>query len=534
MLLSIIEIYGSMKNTTLATFIFTVLAVCMLIASPLLAVSSEASSVECNGAMISVFDENIEVNAGSSTTFNIYIANNNTTDNIAMNPLSGSSTETIYLSFDKTDISVDPGKADYIVVTVEAAKYAHEDQYPMEIRIVVMDLTTGVPESCTIYISVGVESNYSSNDYYNKILGLFENPLPAPFNSLAATGLITFALWIIIALITSTLVLGFILRVFFKDNQEERKEIRQQVGKLFFLCFMIYGVINCLHVVGVSEYYVAVLVDISEILYIVTGAMITWRIYNSVIKYLLRSMGAKTDIIDDFIEGIDESLLPLFRMIGKMVIAVITVASILAVLGFNLYAIIAGAGIAGLALSLGAQNTLNQFFSGLTLLVTRPFKAGDRIRLGTDTNVLEVRRVGIMCSEFKNWANSETFTMPNSNVVNSTIINMTGKTTAYRIDLLFDIAYSSDIELVKKLLLEAANEHPNVVRDGSFDEPTTRLMSFKDASISMRLSVYVNDFENNGVIAGKLRESVFKKFKENGIEIPYPQFDLHIKDQPSQ
>lgn len=520
-----------MKNATSATLILALLTICMLTASPLLAVSSEASWIECNDATISVFDENVSVNAGSSATFNIYVTNNSTADVIAVNPLSDSSTETLYLSFDRTDIMIEPGKADYIVVTVGTAKYAHQDLYPMTIELEVMNLVTGSKDSATISISVSVESSYSSSGYYNKILGVFENPLPAPFDSLAATCLITLILWIVISLVASTVVLGFILRMLFKKNKEEREEIGHQVEKLFFICFMVYGAINCLHVLGVSEYYIAVLVDLSDILYIVTGAMITWRVYNSIMKYLLRSMGSKTD---DLVEGLDESLLPLFRMIGKIAIGIVTVASILAVLGFNLYAIIAGAGIAGLALSLGAQNTLNQFFSGITLLLTRPFRAGDRIRLGTDTNILEVRKVGFMCSEFKNWANSEIFTMPNSNVVNSTIINMTGKAVSYRIDLLFDVAYSSDLELVKKILLEAAEEHPNVIRDGSSDMPATRLMSFKDSSISMRLSVYVDDFENNGVIAGKLREEIFRKFKENGIEIPYPQCDLHVKDVPPQ
>ena len=66
-------------------------------------------------------------------------------------------------------------------------------------------------------------------------------------------------------------------------------------------------------------------------------------------------------------------------------------AAILATLGFNLYAIITGAGIAGLAVSLGAQSMLQQFFSGVTLLITRPFKPGDMIRLGTDAAMLRVR-----------------------------------------------------------------------------------------------------------------------------------------------
>jgi small-conductance mechanosensitive channel len=228
------------------------------------------------------------------------------------------------------------------------------------------------------------------------------------------------------------------------------------------------------------------------------------------------------------LKGIDESLIPLFKMLGKIGIATIAVAAILATLGFNLYAIITGAGIAGLAVSLGAQSMLQQFFSGVTLLITRPFKPGDMIRLGTDAAMLRVRKVGMMNSQFENWENAELFCLPNNMVTSSRIINMTGENRAYRTLVYMNVAYDTDLKRAQDLMMEAALEHPHVLKDGSFDKPSTRVTGFLDSSVELRLAIYVDEFEDYAFIAGQLRWAIFEKFKANGINVPFPQRDVHI------
>lgn len=515
-----------MNKSTMMAMLVTALAVSSMVLSPLLADDSDAATIECNGATIGTFVEGIEINAGNTSTFYINVFNNTPADlSIKINYVSP--TDTVVLSFSEADSIIKSGSGKSIAVTVTADKYAHQSTDYVTLNFGVMS-SDGKIASASSMISINVLSEYSSNDDYNKILGVFSNPLPYPFNTPLATTLITLALWIFISLVLTTIVLRLMLRLFFREEKDERVEIRKEVGKLLLACIMLYGVSVCMRVYGVSEYYVATMVSISEILYIIIGAIVIWRIYRSMIKFMFTKASKRNSGV------IDDSLVPLFKMLGKIVIAVTGFASVLAVMGFNLVAIITGAGIAGLAISLGAQNTLNQFFCGITILLTRPFIAGDMIRLNSNTDILEVRRVGIINTEFKNWSNAEIFTMPNSAVANATIINMTGDGRAYRIEVYFGVSYDSDLELVKRILLETANEHPSIIKDGSYDIPATRLTSFDNSCITFRLTAYVNDFEDNGVIGGELREAVFKKFEENKIEIPFSQLDVRLTNVTKQ
>jgi len=85
---------------------------------------------------------------------------------------------------------------------------------------------------------------------------------------------------------------------------------------------------------------------------------------------------------------------------------------------------------------LGAQNSLNQFFSGMTLLITRPFREGDLVKMKEHTAILRIKRIGLMNTTFHSWENEEVIVMPNSVVASSVITNMSSKNRAYRILIL--------------------------------------------------------------------------------------------------
>lgn len=517
-----------MKKTPFLTLVVTLVAISAMIFAPLVSDSGESDSVEVDGVVISSFTEEAKVAAGNHVSVDLSLFNNNNNDVIVKLSYTsnGSPIKVSYSSSDPISISgvSDTGSVGVPVVAyVNVDKYAAQGTYEVDITATVSD-NLGNFSYASLPLTVHVSSAYSSGTAFNKILGVFDNPLPEPFNTPVATALISFCLWIVISILVFYLA-NLVLIILLKDYESERKDIQKKTGKLLIVCVLIYGVSNCMRIIGANEVFVAAVIDFSLLLYIVLGSIIIWGIYKVFISHLFHKMEK-----DGRVDGVDSSLIPLFNMMGKIVIVVLAVAWILAILGFDLLAIVTGAGIAGLAISLGAQSTLNEFFSGLSLLITRPFRENDMIRLDTGTEILEVKRVGLMNTEFKNWANYEHFTMPNSAVVKSTIVNLTGKTRAYRVFLYFGVAYDSNMELVKKLMRDAAYEHPQVITDGSFDKPDIRLTSFDDSCITLRLAVYVNDFEDNGIISGELREAVFKKFNDNGVEIPFTQVDIHIKD----
>ncbi|NLL94748.1 MAG: mechanosensitive ion channel family protein [Thermoplasmatales archaeon] len=418
-------------------------------------------------------------------------------------------------------INVDGGKTVPVKVTITADRYSKTGDYPASITF---KSVSNPSETHTFDVTVKVVSAYDSESRYNTLLGLIKNPLPEPFDTAPWAALLSFVIWIVVAGAVMFVVLHVIFgQILLRKNRDVADDLRHDVRNPLMFAMALMGLSLSMSIAGVSQHYVGITVRFSEVLYLVIGAIVGWRLYKVLVSEFLKNQ--KKNIVEEF-NVFDETLIPLFHLLGKIAIGTTATAAILAVLGFNLMAILTGAGIMGIALSLGAQSTLNQFFSGLNLLMTRPFNPGDRIRLGTDETVLIVRKVGIMNTTFESWYNAEVFSMPNSKVVDSTIVNITSENSVYKIMVFFNLAFDADLDLAKEIMLEAAMEHPRVIKDGSFETPKTRVMSVDENGVRIRLSAYIDDFEDYGVFAGELREAVLKKFRREGIAIPYRRLDV--------
>lgn len=319
----------------------------------------------------------------------------------------------------------------------------------------------------------------------------------------------------------------FLLRVIvfsiFKRDKDVAKEISNKTGITIVISIIFYGMSNAAMVYGADEMLIAILQYIASFIYIPLVAYIVWNVYTNVIKIVFHRMEEQ-----DRVAGADSSLIPLFNMLGKIIITIVAASALLSTMGFDLVAIITGAGIAGMAISLGAQNTLTEFFSGLNLLTTRPFKRGDMVTIG-DKDIYQVEKVGMLNSRFKNWISMECIIMPNSKVVDSTIVNITGKTMAYRMTLYYTVAYDSDIELTKKIILDTAYNHPQVIVDGSYSRPNVRLEEFEDSAIKFSLAVFITDFRDYITVMDELNEDVYRNLCKANIEIPFNKLDVYIR-----
>ena len=108
-------------------------------------------------------------------------------------------------------------------------------------------------------------------------------------------------------------------------------------------------------------------------------------------------------------------------------------------------------------------------------------------------------------------------------------MNITGKTMAYRMTLYYTVAYDSDVELVKKTLIDTAYNHPQVIVDGSYSKPNARLEDFEDSAIKFSLVVYITDFRDYITVQDELNEDVYRNLCKNNIEIPFNKLDVYIK-----
>ncbi len=206
--------------------------------------------------------------------------------------------------------------------------------------------------------------------------------------------------------------------------------------------------------------------------------------------------------------------------ISLYVILVITIISILGVPISSLIAVLASAGV---AIGLALQGSLSNLAGGIMVLIFHPFKLDDFVEI--DGCAGTVSDVGIFYTTLTTGDN-RTITIPNGTVMDSNIINNSRKETR-RVDMTFDVAYGTDVEKAKRVILDYIGSHELILKE---KEPFCRLTSQTDSAMIFTGRVWVNagDYWQ---VKFDLTEGMLKRFEEEGIEVPFNQLDVHIVNQ---
>ena len=210
-------------------------------------------------------------------------------------------------------------------------------------------------------------------------------------------------------------------------------------------------------------------------------------------------------------------------IIRYMVIA-IGVVVILQSTGVDLSSFTFLAGALGIGVGFGLQNIAGNIVSGLIILIERPIKVGDRIELGTITG--DVLRISLRATIVRTNDNIDII-VPNSEFISSRVINWSYTNRDVRFSIPVGVSYNADPDTVMGILLNVAAEHPGVLKN---PEPEIILQEFGDSSLNFVMRVWTRDYITRPLsLRSALNLSIQRKFKEAGIEIPYPQRDVHIK-----
>jgi len=222
--------------------------------------------------------------------------------------------------------------------------------------------------------------------------------------------------------------------------------------------------------------------------------------------------------------------LPLFDNLSKVGIVAIAGYVIFQIWGIDMTAWVASAGIVGLAVSFAAKDTLSNLFSGVFILADSPYKIGDYVVLdGTQRG--KVTHIGLRSTRLITRDDVEV-TVPNSIMGNSKITNQSGgPNPKFRIRVKIGVAYGTDIERVREILMEIALAESLVTKT---PEPRVRFRVFGASSLDFELLCWIQDPELRGRTLDKLNVAVYNKFNEEKIEIPYSKQDLYIKELPSK
>jgi small-conductance mechanosensitive channel len=194
--------------------------------------------------------------------------------------------------------------------------------------------------------------------------------------------------------------------------------------------------------------------------------------------------------------------------------------------GINLSSLAVIAGALGVGIGFGLQNIVSNFVSGLIILAERPIQIGDRIDLGNNT-VGKVVRIGARATHVLTNDNIMII-VPNSDFINNRVVNWTHVDPRVRLRLAIGVSYGSDPHVIEKLLLEVANENPNVLKNPG---PAVVFKEFGENALNFELRVWAGDMAHRpGSLESQLNFAIWDRFKQQGIELPFPQRDLHIKE----
>jgi small-conductance mechanosensitive channel len=220
--------------------------------------------------------------------------------------------------------------------------------------------------------------------------------------------------------------------------------------------------------------------------------------------------------------------LTLFDNLAKILIFSVGIYTIFVIWKIDMTAWLASAGIAGIAVGFAAKDTLSNLFSGVFILADAPYKVGDYIVLDQRERG-KVTHIGLRSSRILTRDDIE-ITIPNSIIGNSTIINQSGgPSEKMRIKLKVGVAYGSDVDQVRAIMLEIAAKDPLVCK---VPQPSVRFRAFGASSLDFELRCWVPRPELCGQIIDALNTAIYKEFTRLEIEIPYAKQDLYIKGLP--
>ena len=220
--------------------------------------------------------------------------------------------------------------------------------------------------------------------------------------------------------------------------------------------------------------------------------------------------------------GVQNSLITLLGYAGLVVALFAAISTI----GIDLSSLALIAGALSVGIGFGLQSIVNNFVSGLILLFERPIKAGDWIVTASGEGT--VKKISVRSTEIETFDRSSII-VPNSELISSTVTNWTHKDRIGRIIVPVGVSYSADPEQVKQILLKCAQDHPLIFR---YPEPYVVWQDFGASSLDFELRGFLGNIADGLQVRSQLRFAIFKALSEAGIEIPFPQRDVHVKSWP--
>ncbi len=252
-----------------------------------------------------------------------------------------------------------------------------------------------------------------------------------------------------------------------------------------------------------------------------------------VASWMRASLRISTSLLDtvghqDRFAIVEARTVPIFDLTAKLLTILLGSYVLLLIWGINPVGWLASAGIVGVAVGFAAKDTLANLFAGFFIVADAPYKIGDFINLDTGERG-QVSAIGLRSTRLMTRDDVE-ITIPNGVIANAKIVNESGgRHLKMRIRVSVGVAYGTDADEVIDVLTKIGLEHEEICAD---PEPRVRMRGFGASSVDFDLQGWIERPEDRGRISHQLYLEIYKKFAEHGIEIPFTQQDIYIKEFP--
>ncbi|MEM2933459.1 MAG: mechanosensitive ion channel [Methanocellales archaeon] len=328
-----------------------------------------------------------------------------------------------------------------------------------------------------------------------------------------AFALIIVLFFAVLAEVIYHLVYNVLPRVTARTRTKLDDELLKALQGPIRLLIIIIGLSLALHTIAFSYEQFKLIDQFFTVLAIFIGAYFVVKIIEGFARWYMMEVAPKT------VSPIDDQLVPFLNRLFKIFVIAIAVLVALSAIGYEITPLIAGIGIAGIAIALAAQASLTDIFSSLNIMADRPYRVGDRIKfVGREDQKGDVIDIGIRSTRIK-LEDDTLLVVPNSIMAREKIINENDPDPRLRLSLPIPVSYKADVDKVTSILLDAAAQTPGVVKEPS---PIALIVEFGDYSMKMELRVWAENPRLWKIVPDRLYRLILKRFKEEGIEIPYP------------
>lgn len=345
------------------------------------------------------------------------------------------------------------------------------------------------------------------------VLGFFSD---YPF----AVFFVVMVISLLVAKIATSIMTTVIMQLTSRTKIQWDDQITRLLSRPVFWTLFLLGILMALIPLKLSQTTDSVMQSL-----VTTFLIILWS------SFILRLIAIVLRVIS--LSGKEQSIIraqtkPLFQNLAYIFVFIFAIYLIFSSWHIDMTAWLASAGIAGIAIGFAAKDTLANLFAGVFILADSPYKIGDYVVLDSGERG-KVTHIGIRSTRLLTRGDVE-ITIPNAVMGNTRISNESGGPhEKYRLNVKVGVAYGSDIDQVRAVLMDVAENEAQVCEE---PEPRVRFRSFGNSSLDIELLCWVDIPELRGRVLDALNTTIYKRFAEENIEIPYSKHDVYIKEMP--